>query len=103
MGLLILVLEWYGKWSTLPQDVINAMGAAELQTESGLLKIEQLTENTAIPDNVDEYIIKPFDELPAELQDRLTGGDESVAATLKGSKVLITDATEDAFVGAVNA
>ena len=102
-GLVNLGTEWYGKWSTLPQDVINAMGAAGLQTENGLLKIEQLTEDTAIPANVAEYIIKPFDELPAELQDRLTGGDESVAATLKGSEVLITGATEDAFVGAVNA
>ena len=102
-GLVNLGTEWYGRWNQLPEDVKTSLDLAKLQTEDGLLKVEQVTENTKIPDNIDEYILKPFSELPAELQDMLTGGDASVAATLEGSSILISGATEDAFVGAIAA
>ena len=102
-GMVALGTEWYTKWSDMPQDVIDALGAALYQTEDGLLKLEKVTADTVIPESIEEGIIKPFSELPAELQDRLTGGDASVLKELENAEFKITGATKDAFVGAVNA
>lgn len=102
-GLVNLGNQWYTKWDALPQDVQDALGAAKLEAGNGLLTIEKITEDTTIPDNVNEYIIKPFDELPEEIQNRLTGGDASVKKSLEGSQMLLKGATETAFVGAVTA
>ena len=95
--------NWYQYWDQLPDDVKKALGTSKLETENGLIKIEKITEDTKIPEDVDKYIIKPFNELPRELQDRLTGGDNSVRAALEGSSVMITGATNDAFVGMIQA
>lgn len=91
--------EWYGSWQNLPQDAINALGAAELATSDGLIKIEKVTEAT----DVTTGIIKPFNELPADIQAKLTGGDASVKAALEDSSVKITNATTTAFAGAITA
>ena len=95
--------QWYGTWSSLSTETLSELGKVSLATSDGMMTIEQITADTQIPDNVDEYIKKPFSELPQEIQDKLTGGDSSVAAALKDSSFLITGATHDAFVGAIQA
>ncbi len=95
--------QWYGTWSSLSTQTLAALGKLSLATSDGMMTIEQITADTKIPDNVNEYIKKPFEELPQEIQDKLTGGDSSVAASLKSSSFLITSATNDAFVGAIQA
>ena len=102
-GMVELGGTWFQYWDQLDDDVIKAMGLSHLATQDGLISIEKLTEDTIIPKNLDEYVIKPFDELPKEIQDRLTGGDESVAGALKGSQVLIKGATQTAFAGMITA
>lgn len=102
-GLVNVDSQWFSTWSTMPQDLIDSLGASKLATSDGLMRIEQITADTVIPDNIDEYIRKPFEELPQDIQDKLTGGDSSVAASLAGSDWIITGATEQAFVGAIQA
>ena len=102
-GLVNIDTQWYGYWGELDQDIVDAMGASKIATEDGLMVLEKVTEDTSIPDDVNSYIVKPFSELPKEIQDYLTGGDSSVKASLEGSQFLITAATQSAFVGAIQA
>ena len=100
-GLVTIGDDWYAGWQSLSQDVVDELNATALVTDDGLLKIEKITKDTKIPDNVNDYVIKPFNSLPAEIKEKLTGGDASVMKSLEGSEVLITNATKVAFEGAV--
>lgn len=106
LGLQNLGNEWYQYWDQLPQKTIDALAAVATSASQGMLdvqaaaadgvlKIEAVTENTKIPDILDEYVIVPFNSLPDEI--RTSMGD--AAKELEGKNVIITDSTKTAFAG----
>ena len=81
---------WFQSWSTLDDTVVKELGATELVTKDGLMRIEQVVDGTDTTGGV----VKDFEELPAQLQEFLR---ESGAA-VEGSKYVIKNSTEAAFL-----
>jgi len=89
--------HWYQTWSTLPEEVINYLGAAGIATENGLMEIQEYVEGM----DTTGGLVRKFAELPPTVQEYLkqTAG----AIGDPETEYLITNATEDAFLGFVQA
>ena len=101
---------WVKAWATLSDETLawqgktiddTAMSLEELSktVKDGILKVEEITEDTDLDKITNDKIVVPFDDLPGELKEALL----SVNSELAGKKVILSNTTADVMEGMVAA
>jgi len=92
--------SWFQSWDTLEPKVKDALDDGLITTQNGMAKITQVSAEEAA--KVTDGIVKPFQDLPPEIQAQLKASNDAAA----GGWYVIRNTTETAFMGvtaAINA
>lgn len=94
-GLVTITDGWVASWSTLGPEVEKSMNAAGLNTQNGLAEIHKYVGDANVGTMLEEGVVCYFDDLPPEIQEAMNAAGEN----LKGSKVILETATNEAVGG----
>lgn len=88
---------WIATWDGLTMATNAALTDMGLVTRNGLLQVMEAADECQIGRQLDNSVVCYFEDLPEDIRQTLTGGDTSLEAKLRGSKVALRDASKEAF------